>query len=124
MNDAEFRILRDWLALSQDWLSGHLGVARRTVTNWESGEYPVPAGVEAEMRALEQTTRENLARIVEQLAGLPEPVLLTFRTDDEFAAHHPELEFTAAWHRMLAARAVEQVPGLRLVYPSTRGGRP
>ncbi len=122
MEPAEFRVVREYLGLSQEWLAGHLGVSRRTIASWEKGQWPIPDGVRLEMEALESVTADNVSFAIDQLMDLPEPTLLTFRTDEQLTAAHPDLGFPASWHRMLAARVAQEVPALRIVFPPDGDG--
>ena len=51
MTAAEFRIAREMLGVSGEWLAGRLGVADRQVRRWEAGNSPVPDGVAGELSA-------------------------------------------------------------------------
>jgi hypothetical protein len=46
MTPAEFRVVREFLGLSIEWLAEHLEVNPRTVRHWEDGGYPIPDGSE------------------------------------------------------------------------------
>src|SRR5690606_40083818 len=37
MTPAEFRVVREFLGLTPEWLAAHLGVSGRTVRHWEQG---------------------------------------------------------------------------------------
>lgn len=116
MSDAEFRCLREWLGLTTRWVADHLGVAERTVHRWEAGVSTVPAGVSAELLRLSEITYTALDGLVDQLLDLPEPGVITYRTDDDYHRHHPEQDWPASWHRALCARLADEVPGLRISY--------
>ncbi|MEU5959231.1 transcriptional regulator [Streptomyces sp. NPDC047525] len=116
MTDAEFKVLREYLGLSGDWLAAHLKVNPRTVRSWEQGRYPIPDGVRLAMEDLERRTGEWVNGIAEKLMDIPEPIVLTYRNDAEYHAHHPEVEFPASWHRAVVARVAERVPALPIVY--------
>src|SRR5690606_819281 len=45
MTPAEFRVVREFLGLTPEWLAAHLGVSGRTVRHWEQGKYAIPDGV-------------------------------------------------------------------------------
>lgn len=117
MTDAEFRVVRDWLGLTGDWLAAHLGVSPRTVRHWEQGKYAIPDGVRLELEGLEARTGEFVAGAVAKLLDLPEPGVVTYRTDAEYHAVHPEIPFPASWHRAAVARIAQDVPGLAIAYP-------
>jgi hypothetical protein len=116
MTDAEFRVVREFLGLTGDWLAGHLGVSPRTVRHWEQGKYPVPDGVRLEMEDLERRTGEWIDRLVPQLLDLPDPGAYVYRTDEDYHAAHPEISFPASWHRAVVARIAQEVPALQIAY--------
>jgi hypothetical protein len=117
MTDAEFRVVREYLGLSGDWLAGHLGVSGRTVRHWEAGKYPIPDGVRLAMEELEARTAEFVTGVITALLDLPDPGAITYRSDAEYHAANPEIPFPASWHRAVVARVAQEVPGLPIVYP-------
>ena len=120
MSDAEFRCLREWLGLTTRWLADHLDVAERTVHRWEAGVSPIPAGVAAELLRLSEVTYDALNGLVDQLLDLPDPGVITYRTDADFAQDQPQSDWPASWHRALCARVADEVPGLRIEFWSSR----
>ncbi|MFL0393600.1 helix-turn-helix domain-containing protein [Streptomyces albus] len=116
MTAAEFKVVREFLGLTGDWLAGHLGVSPRTVRHWEQGKYAIPDGVRLEIEKLERQTGEFVSGIVEKLMDLPDPGVITYRNDDEYHAAHPEIPFPAAWHRAVVARVAQEVPALSITY--------
>lgn len=118
MTDAEFKVVREHLGLSGDWLAGHLGVTPRTVRHWEQGKYAIPDGVRLELEDLERRTGEFVSGIIEKLMDCPEPGLITYRSDAEYHAAHPETPWPASWHRAVVARVAQEVPALSIVYAS------
>ncbi len=116
MTDAEFKVVREYLGLTGDWLAGHLGVSARTVRHWEQGKYPIPDGVRLEMEDLEARTGAFVDAVVAQLMDLPEPGVITYRSDDEYHSAHPDVPFPASWHRAVVARIAQDVPGLAIAY--------
>jgi transcriptional regulator with XRE-family HTH domain len=121
MTDAEFRVIREHLGLTGDWLAGHLGVAPRTVRRWEQGVYPIPDGVRLEIEELEARTAEFIGGRVAELAGVVDPGVSVYRTDAEYHAACPEIELPASWHRAAVARIALEVPGLRITYQQQVG---
>jgi hypothetical protein len=117
MTPAEFKVVREFLGLTGDWLAQHLGVSSRTVRHWEYGKYAIPDGVRLEMEDLEARTGTYVGSLVEQLMDLPDPGVITYRDDAEYGASHPDHEFPASWHRAVVARVAQEVPGLSIVYP-------
>lgn len=118
MTDAELRVVREWLGLSPEWLAQHLGVSPRTVRHWEAGRYAIPDGVRLAVEELEASTTATVATTVGQLMDLPEPGLVTYRTDAEYHQAHPEQPFPASWHRAVVARVAHEVPALVIAYAS------
>ncbi|MFJ7418007.1 helix-turn-helix domain-containing protein [Streptomyces uncialis] len=116
MTDAEFRVVREFLGLTPEWLAGHLDVSARTVRHWEAGKYPVPDGVRLALEALERCTGEFIGGVVDKLMDLPDPGVITYRTDAEYHAAHPDVPFPAAWHRAAVARIAQEVPALAIAY--------
>lgn len=115
MSDAEFRCLRDWLGLTVAWLADHLGVAERSIHRWEAGQ-PVPPGVAAEVLRLSEVTYQVFDGLVDDLLDMPDPAIITYRTDADYLRHHPEMDWPASWHRALCARLADEIPGLRIGY--------
>lgn len=116
MTPAEFRVVREFLGLSGPWLARHLQVSDRTVRHWEQGRYPIPDGVRLAMERMEQDAASSVTAAVEALMDLPEPALVTYRTDEEFHAAQPDVTYPASFHRAVAARVAQEVPGLSIAY--------
>lgn len=131
MTDAEFRVVREHLGLTGDWLAAHLEVTPRTVRRWEQGMYPIPDDVRLAMEDLEARTGAFVSGAVEQLMDLPDPGVVVYRTDAEYRTAHPDIAFPASWHRAAVARIAQEVPALRIAYadqveqstPAPRGTR-
>lgn len=116
MTDAEFRVVREYLGLTGDWLAGHLGVSSRTIRHWEQGKYAIPDGVRLEMELLEARTGDYIGSVIEQLMDVPDPVVRAFRSDAEYREADPSSSFPASWHRMVLARVALEVPALSIAY--------
>ncbi|MFD9965037.1 helix-turn-helix domain-containing protein [Amycolatopsis sp. NPDC058986] len=116
MTPAEFRVVREFLGLTGDWLAQHLKVNPRTVRAWEQGRYPIPDGVRLAIEDLEARTGEFIGGCVEKLLDLPDPAVITYRSDTEYHAANPDIEMPASWHRAVCARIALEVPGLSIVY--------
>jgi len=117
MTPAELKVVREYLGLSSAALAKYLGVSDRTVRHWEEGKYPIPCGVRLEIEKLEAFTAEFVASVVEKVTDVPDPVVVTYRTDKEYHSAHPEVPFPASWHRAAIARVAQKVPGLSITYP-------
>lgn len=124
MTDAEFRVVREYLGLTGEWLAGHLGVSSRTVRHWEQGRYPIPDGVRLAIEQLEADTAGFVSGIVASLNSHPDPdvTVMTYRNDEEYRAAHPDVAFPASWHRALIARVAQEVPGLGVAYQPQASG--
>ncbi|MYY79764.1 DUF1870 family protein [Streptomyces sp. SID335] len=118
MTAAEFKVVREYLGLTGDWLAGHLGVSPRTVRHWEQGKYAIPDGVRLQVEDVEQRTGEFVGGIITALMDLPDPTVVTYRDDAEYHAAHPEISFPASWHRAVIARVAQEVPALSIVFAS------
>lgn len=125
---AEFKSLREHLGIPGEWIARRFGVSDRSVRHWDSGKYPVPERISRWLRWLAEDTEATVAWIAERLETSPESerLLVTYRNDEELDAcaaddpHrglYPDDDVPAAWHRRMAARVTERVPGLRLIYP-------
>lgn len=116
MTPAEFKVVREFLGLTGDWLAAHLDVSPRTVRHWEQGKYPIPDGVRLMVESLEVRTGAFIASIVVKLMDLPDPGVITYRDDAEYLAADPSAEFPASWHRAVVARIAQEVPGLSIAF--------
>ena len=117
MTPAEFRVAREWLGLTGDWLAAHLQVNPRTVRAWGQGKYPIPDGVREQIKALEHHTGEVVSEAITTLNDMADPAVVTYRSDAEYHAAQPGIPFPASWHRAAVARVAQEVPGLVIVYP-------
>lgn len=120
MSPAEFRVVREFLGFSVEAMAAYLDVSDRTVRYWESGKYAIPDGVRLAVEDLEERTGVFVGGVVDQLMDLPEPTVLTYRSDREYRAAHPEAGLPAAWHRAVIARVALEVHGLRIEYADVR----
>jgi hypothetical protein len=116
MTDAEFRVIREFLGLTGDWLAQHLNVSARTVRHWEQGKHPIPDGVRLEIERLEAETGEFIGVCVKALMDLPDPGVYVYRNDAEYHAANPGVKWPASWYRAVVARVALEVPGLAIAY--------
>lgn len=121
MTDAEFKVVREYLGLTGDWLAEHLEVSPRTVRHWEAGKYAIPDGVRLALEDLEARTGAFIEGVVKQLMDMPDPGVITYRSDAEYHAAHPEVPFPASWHRAVVARVAQEVPALAIAYQPVGG---
>jgi len=120
MTDAEFKVVREYLGLTGDWLAGHLGVSPRTVRHWEQGKYPIPDGVRLAMENLEAVAAQQVTAAIEVLTDAPDAVMVIPRAEKDCPSECP---WPPSWHRAVAARIAQEVPGLSIVYsvPAVHG---
>lgn len=111
MTPAEFRMVREFLGLTMDWVADQLGVAERTVRNWEAGKFTIPDGVRLQMEQWESDTATAVGQYVEELMDVPEPGVHLAREDEDVPGEWP-----ARWHRHVIARVAIEVPGLAITY--------
>lgn len=124
MTAAELRCYRDRLGVTLEWLAGRLGVADRTVRRWEAEATTIPDGIAREVHGLLEAADEELdamlADVHQAAADSRDPVVVTYRSDQEYQADRPGVGWPASWHRAQCARLAEEVPGLRIVYRDAR----
>jgi hypothetical protein len=116
MTPAELRVVREYLGLPGEWLARVLGVQDRTWRRWEAGASPIPDGVRLRIEDMEGETAQLVHASVRHLMDIPDPCVVTYRTDADYRHAHPEVTWPASWHRALIARVAEQVPGLSITY--------
>ncbi|MEU5157282.1 helix-turn-helix transcriptional regulator [Glycomyces sp. NPDC021274] len=114
MTAAELRCLRELLGLSTRALAAAIGRSERNVARWENGQ-----------QRLARDTAEALAELadytdaaVDALVAAAPDTISVYRNDGEFRAHEDTgaRVLSAAWHRMVAARAAERIPGAVITY--------
>lgn len=113
---ARFRVLRESLGFSAAGFAKFASVKPDTVNDWDSGRSYVPKGI---VHLLHQIATDSDALINETVARLkdhPSPTLVTYRSDDSYAAAEPDSIYPASWHRMVAGRVWEQIPNLTITY--------
>ena len=123
MTSAEFRVAREFLGLTGEWLADHLGVSSCTVRAWEQGKYPIPDGIRIELERLEKRTGAFIGAIVAKLIDDADAQVVVYRSDAEYHAAYPEIPYPAAWHRAVVARVALEVPGLAITYPDAPAAR-
>lgn len=115
LTPAELRAAREYLGLTGDHLAKRLGVNPRTLRSWEQGRDPIPGRIRPEIAELKAAADKAVAEIVESCQSEEEPVLITYRDDDEYQAAHRGGRWTASWHRRVCARVAERT-GARIDY--------
>ncbi len=116
MTGAEFKVARERLGLSADWIAEHFRVAVRTARRWENGTSRVPEAVRVGIEQLQLEHDALVDRLEAELDAMPDPVLVTYRIDSQYAACEPDVARPASWHRAAAGRVAERRPGVTIVY--------
>jgi len=117
MPPAEIRSAREHLGLSHAELAAILAIDERSVRRWEVGTQPIHDGNARALRRIVDITASTVRRHVIELRGRPQPILVTYRSDEDMWTDHPTFApFPARWHRIIAARVIELVPGLVISY--------
>lgn len=116
MTAAEFKVVREFLAVPTRWVAEELGVQERTVQRWDGGQAPIPEWARERLEALEAETADAVSAAIGALNDLRDPGVLTYRSDRDYRAHHPEMRWPASWHRAVIARVAQEVPGLAIEF--------
>jgi transcriptional regulator with XRE-family HTH domain len=111
---AELRIAREELGLTGDHLARLLRVNPRTLRSWEQGRDPIPGRIRPEIAELREETAAAVAKLVESVDD-EDTTIVTYRSDEEYAAAHRGGRWSASWHRQVAARAAAAT-GARIDY--------
>lgn len=116
MTPAELRCLREELRLTIKALSTAIGQTYQTVTRWESGERALSRYSASALADLVALTDTAVADLVE--AHEPGSTIVTYLDDETFREHVGAGHFvlSAAWHRGVATRAAERIPGAVITY--------
>ena len=128
MSGAEFRCLREFLALSPEWLSEHFDVQERTIHRWSTSDGDVPGEVAERMRLIARDTSAYVSTLA-RTGG----TVLTYRNDDQFQrsadisslpTNHRQFAaiFPASWHRAVAARVLHEQGGVAIDYAANIPG--
>lgn len=118
MTPGELLCLREALGLTVRALSHATGLSYQTITRWESesGEWPISRPSAERMADLVAYTNETVAGVV--ATHPPGSTIVIYRRDKAFREHvnTGDWVLSAAWHRMVAWRAAERIPGATVTY--------
>lgn len=122
MTAAEFRVTRERLGVSGDWLAWKLGVTERTVRRWENGSTIIPVGVVEDIRQLDARTTVFVTETINALESGERDAdgyawATIYTNEAQFEAALPDLEEPASWHRTALGRVAASLPHLRLRFP-------
>lgn len=117
MTAAELRCLREVeLGLSIRELARAIGRDERNVYRWEGGEHAIARDTADKLAALVSYSEAAVTALV--AAHEPGGAVITYRDDKTFRDHVDTgaLVLSAAWHRRVAWRAAQQIPGASITY--------
>jgi hypothetical protein len=121
MTGAELKALREYLGLSWSWLAEYLQCDERRLQRMEVDQELVPNAIAGAVEDLYDETDDFVRRMVDKYRekvkahgdGVEFP---TYRSDGEYLRANKHGRFQARWHRMVAQRVADAVPGVVLVY--------
>lgn len=121
MTAAEFRIAREMLGVSGEWLASRLGVTERQVRRWEAGTSPVPDGVAGEVGDLLDEQVAFVESIVSELRetgpdGAGQTWVTTYPSDAAYEAEHPGTPWPSGWHRTAMGLVADELDFVRVTY--------
>lgn len=117
MTPAERLIAREAMGLTVRALAKLLDQSARNVHRWEEKSKGFSAPNAAALARLIHYTDQAVTELVER--SKPGTPIITYRTDQEFqeAEPHPVWPtLPAQWHRAVARRAKERIPGAVITY--------
>lgn len=123
MTGAELQATREFLGLSRGWLANKLQINERRIMRMDADQEPIPMAVVSlldevavDTKTLVNDLTAKYRRLVKSSGDTAGVFLRTYRTDEIYAAHDPDSVYPSRWHRMVAARVCEAVPGLIMSY--------
>lgn len=116
MDRAEFRVLRESLGLLGSEVAAAAGVGARAVRRWEQGGSEIGDEYADVLRSIAESTQAYTDSMTARVAGMRDPRVVTYDSDEGFQATKPGVPWSARWHRMVAARVARNVPGAAVVY--------
>lgn len=116
MTAAELRCLRESLGLTIRALAKAVNHTERNISRWENAEQPISRRSAEALVDLVAYTDETLAAVVATHAS--GSTIITYRSDEEFQERFDTggRALSASWHRMVAWRAAQQIPGAVITY--------
>jgi signal recognition particle subunit SEC65 len=122
MTGAELKSAREFLGLSTQRLSEILNLrSDRRIMRMEKDQERVAKEVMDAVDEIYEETSALVRRLIDEYqprvaSGKDEVVLHVYRSDQEYRHSVKKPGYSAAWHRMVAARVADAVPGLVLDY--------
>lgn len=119
MTAAEFRLTREFLGVTGEWLASRFGKDPRQVRRWEAGTTRIPAGIAAEMQNLVEVRDAFVDAVVERLQEDGPDAdqvarVIVFGSNESFFAEHPDSPWTARWHRSAMFEVARRLPWVQI----------
>lgn len=126
MNATELKTFRQSLWLTRETAARMFNVQDRVYRYWESGDWPIPADVEAVLRNIDRTLADMVDHAGDTYADLLQRhgapsniVLIRYDSDDDLWRYHPQMtQLTHTLHAAGVDRArqrLERVARVRIV---------
>jgi hypothetical protein len=122
MTGAELKCTREYLGLSTSWLAEHLVCDERRLQRMELDQEEINTAIAGAVDDLYEETADAVRRLVDKYRALmehrgdEEVRLPVYRSDAEYNRSFKHARFPVRWHRQVAARVAEALPGLVLAY--------
>lgn len=122
MTGAELKCTREYLGLSTSWLAEFLSCDERRLQRMELDQEEINNSIASAVDDLYEETADTVRRLTDKYSAqlkhkedgnVEFPV---YRSDSEYNRAHKHARFPVRWHRQVAARVAEAVPGLMLSY--------
>jgi hypothetical protein len=122
MTGAELKCTREYLGLSTSWLAEHLACDERRLQRMELDQEEINNAIASAVDDLYEETADTVRRLTDKYRAMREhrgvdavefPV---YRNDSEYYRAHKHARFPVRWHRQVAARVADRLPGLVLSY--------
>lgn len=137
MSGAELKCTLEYLGLSTNWLAHKLDIDARRLKRISIGQEAMNDVISRAVDDVYEETADAVQQLVTKYRNLTEasdePVVFpVYRSDIEYERVYKNARFPVLWHRHVAVRVIEQVPGVELAYaepyrtntpPWERGGR-
>jgi DNA-binding transcriptional regulator YiaG len=125
MTAGEVRVARASLGMNPQEFGDAIGIAPRSVQNFEWAKLVVSPEVAGRIRALQKYTRERVESLAAYLHENPEATVVVFsdnsrdRLPEEVPAAYKDVaKYGAGWWRTVVARATEDLPDVRVGTPT------
>jgi hypothetical protein len=135
ISGAEFKCMREFLGLDLGWMARDMLADKRRLLRMEKDEEDVPERYEDHLDAIYDETKRIVDTLIEKYRDLiatrksGEAEFIVYRSDDDYWRDSKRTvdnggRFHAEWHRRIAQRVSDAVPGVRPVYRNVPPRKP